>query len=60
MTAALRRWSRRLPAYGLLTLFAAVLLFPLYVTVVNSLHAIGEFLDNPPPSLWPSSPQWKN
>ena len=60
MNAALRRWSRRLPAYALLTLFAAVLLFPLYVTVVNSLHPIGEFLDNPPPSLWPSSPQWKN
>ena len=37
-----------------------MLLFPVYVTVVNSLHPIGEFLDNPPPSLWPSSPQWKN
>ncbi len=60
MNAALRRWSRRLPAYALLTLFAAVLLFPLYVTVVNSLHPIGEFLDNPPPSLWPSSPRWEN
>ena len=56
----LRRWVQRLPAYALLTLCGAALLFPLYVTVVNSLHPIAEFLDDPPPSLWPSSPQWKN
>lgn len=54
------RWPRRAGAYALLALCAALLLFPLYVTVVFSLHPITEFLDNPPPSLWPSSPQWKN
>ena len=61
MTSVLaRRWVRRLPAYAVLVACAAVLLFPLYVTVVDSLHPIQEFLQNPPPSLWPSSPQWKN
>ncbi len=61
MTAAFaRRWLRRLPAYAVLTLCAAVLMFPLYVTVVDSLHPIVEFLQNPPPSLWPSDPQWSN
>ena len=61
MTSAFaRRWLRRLPAYALLTLCAALLLFPLYVTVVDSLHPIGEFINSPPPSLWPSHPQWGN
>jgi len=55
-----RRWVRRVPGYLLLALCAAVLLFPLYVTVVDSLHPIGEFLNSPPPSLWPSHPQWGN
>ena len=54
------RWLRRLPAYGVLALCAAVLLFPLYVTFANSLHPIAEFLQDPPPSLWPSNPQWGN
>ncbi len=61
MTAlALRRWLRRLPAYALLTFLAALLLFPVYVTVVDSLHPIEELVLNPPPSLWPSNPQWGN
>ena len=61
MTDALvHRWLRRVPAYVVLTLLAALLLFPLYVTVVDSLHPIKEFLQNPPPSLWPFDPQWKN
>jgi len=55
-----RRWLRRLPAYALLLACAAVLLFPLYVTVVDSLHPIGEFINSPPPSLWPFHPQWGN
>lgn len=55
-----RRWLRRLPAYALLALCAAVLLFPLYVTAVYGLQPISKFLENPPPSLWPSSPQWQN
>ena len=61
MTSAFaRRWLRRLPAYALLLACAAVLLFPLYVTVVDSLHPIGEFINSPPPSLWPFHPQWRN
>jgi sn-glycerol 3-phosphate transport system permease protein len=55
-----RRWVRRVPAYALLALCAAILMFPLYATIVDSLHPIGEFLNNPPPSLWPSHPQWSN
>ncbi len=51
---------RRLPAYAVLVFFAGVLLFPLYVTVVDSLHPIAQFLQNPPPGLWPSSPEWNN
>ncbi len=60
MTATLRRAVRHAPAYALLIACAAVLLFPLYVTVVYSLHPLGEFLQSTAPSLWPSSPQWAN
>lgn len=61
MTSAIaRRWLRRIPAYALLTMCSALLLFPLYVTFVDSLHPITEFLRDPPPSLWPSDPQWGN
>ena len=42
----LGRWLRRLPAYALLTACAALLMFPLYVTVVYSLHPIAEFLND--------------
>ena len=55
-----RRWLRRLQSYGVLALCAAVLMFPLYVTAVYSLHPIAEFLRNPPPSLWPFDPEWGN
>jgi sn-glycerol 3-phosphate transport system permease protein len=55
-----QRWLRRLPSYALLTVCAAVLLFPLYVTFIYSLHPITEFLNDPPPGLWPSDPQWGN
>lgn len=55
-----RRWARRMPAYALLALCAAVLMFPLYVLVIDGLHPITEFLDDPPPSLWPSDAQWGN
>jgi len=55
-----QRWLRRLPSYALLTACAAVLLFPLYVTLIYSLHPIIEFLNDPPPGLWPSDPQWDN
>ena len=54
------RWARRAPAYALLLLCAVLLMFPLYVLVVDGLHPIDEFLNDPPPSLWPSDPQWEN
>ena len=60
MPPLMRRWLGRVPAYTLLLVCAAVLLFPLYVTAVFSLHPLVEFLRNPPPDLWPSSPQWEN
>ena len=56
----LGRWLRRLPAYALLIACSALLMFPLYVTIVYSLTPIADFLNDPPPSLWPSSPQWRN
>jgi sn-glycerol 3-phosphate transport system permease protein len=58
MTVA-RRWLRRAPAYALLTACAAVLMFPLYVTAVYSLHDFTAFLEGVP-SLWPSHPHWDN
>ena len=38
---------------------AAILLFPVYVTVVFSLHPLAEFLQEGAPSLWPSW-EWNN
>ena len=60
MQVIARRWVRRAPAYALLLLCAVVLMFPLYVLVIDGLHPIEEFLNDPPPSLWPSHPQWGN
>ncbi|MGB2695380.1 MAG: carbohydrate ABC transporter permease [Dehalococcoidia bacterium] len=60
MTAVMRRAIRHAPAYALLTLCAAILMFPLYVTIVYSLHPLGEFLKTSAPSLWPAHPQWDN
>jgi sn-glycerol 3-phosphate transport system permease protein len=56
----LQRWARRLPAYAVLIVCAAIVLVPLYAAIVDSLHPIGEFLSDPPPSIWPSDPQWSN
>lgn len=55
-----RRFLRRLPSYALLVLCAVLLMFPLYVLFVDGLHPIEEFINDPPPSLWPSDPQWDN
>ncbi len=60
MTPAARRRLGRASAYGLLALFSAILLFPLYVTAVYSLHPLVEFLQDPPPKLWTLNPQWEN
>jgi sn-glycerol 3-phosphate transport system permease protein len=51
-----RRW-RTLGSYALLTAFAVVILFPIYVTIVNSLLAPDQLVHQPPP-LFPTHPQW--
>ena len=60
------RWRRAalllvasLPMYALLIVSAVVILFPLYLTFVDSLQPISKLLQYPP-ELWTSSPQWSN
>jgi len=48
-----------LPVYALLLASAAVILFPLYMTVVDSLQPVTKLLTYPP-DFWPGSPQWSN
>lgn len=59
----LRRFALRavmsLPMYVLLVASAAVILFPLYMTGVDSLQPITTLLTYPP-HLWPSHPLWNN
>jgi sn-glycerol 3-phosphate transport system permease protein len=52
-----RRRLRTLGSYAMLTAFAIIILFPVYVTVVNSLLAPDQLTQQPPP-LFPTSPQW--
>lgn len=52
-----RRGLRTLGTYALLTAFAVIVLFPIYVTIVNSLLAPDKLVQQPPP-LFPTSPQW--
>lgn len=61
-----RRWRRLLiravasvPMYALLTASAAVILFPLYMTVVDSLQPLEKLLTFPP-DFWPDDPLWSN
>jgi sn-glycerol 3-phosphate transport system permease protein len=58
--AARRRRRLRLAlSYGGLTLAAAVILFPVYMAVVNSLLKEGQ-IARQPPLLFPTQPQWHN
>jgi sn-glycerol 3-phosphate transport system permease protein len=52
-----RRRLRTLGSYAVLTVFAIIILFPIYVTVVNSLLAPDQLVHQPPP-LFPTNPQW--
>jgi len=52
-----RRRLRTLGSYALLTAFAIIILFPIYVTIVNSLLAPDQLVHQPPP-LFPTNPQW--
>ncbi len=53
------RVARSLPVYVLLILSAAIILFPLYMTVVDSLQPINKLLSYPP-EFWPRHPVWSN
>ena len=59
----LRRFAIRglanLPVYALLIASAAVILFPLYMTIIDSLQPIQNLLTYPP-HFWASHPLWKN
>jgi sn-glycerol 3-phosphate transport system permease protein len=52
-----RRRPRTTASYVFLTVAAVVLLFPLYITVVNSLLPTGSIAHQPPP-LFPLHPVW--
>jgi sn-glycerol 3-phosphate transport system permease protein len=45
--------------YAVLSVLAFVVLFPLYITVVNSLLTPAQ-IGNRPPSLFPTDPQWES
>ena len=60
VTATARRPRRRLRtigSYTLLTVGALIILFPIYVTIVNSLLSPDQLVHQPPP-LFPTNPQW--
>jgi sn-glycerol 3-phosphate transport system permease protein len=45
--------------YALLSMLAVVVLFPIYITVVNSLLRIDQ-ITSKPPTLFPTDPRWGN
>lgn len=54
------RWLRRARMAGrylLLTVLAAIVVFPIYITVVNSLLSPAEIAGRPP-TLFPTNPDW--
>src|ERR1039458_1109404 len=53
-----RRW-RTVGSYTLLSVGAVIVLFPLYITVVNSLLKPNQLSQQPPP-FFPFHPQWHN
>jgi len=52
-----RQGLRKFGAYVALTIGAIIVLFPIYITVVNSLLAPDQLVRQPPP-LVPTDPQW--
>jgi len=56
---ARHRRLRTLGSYALLTAGAIIVLFPIYVTIVNSLLVPDQLVEQPPP-LFPTNPQWHN
>ncbi|MFN8027631.1 MAG: hypothetical protein U0W40_15110, partial [Acidimicrobiia bacterium] len=62
--AELRRQKRRrrlgkVARYALLTFLAIVILFPIYITIVNSL-LIPADITRRPPKFFPTDPQWSS
>ena len=53
------RRLRTLGAYVALTAGGIIVLFPIYVTIVNSLLRPDQLVEQPPP-LFPTHPQWHN
>lgn len=53
------RTVRTILRYVLLTFAALVILFPLYITVVNSLLPVSKIAGRPP-TFFPTDPQWGN
>jgi ABC-type glycerol-3-phosphate transport system permease component len=51
------RTARRVVRYFFLTLLAAIVLFPMYITVVNSLLTSLQ-ITSTPPTFFPTDPQW--
>jgi sn-glycerol 3-phosphate transport system permease protein len=54
-----KRIGAAVPMYALLFLSAAIILFPLYMTVVDSLQTLDKLLSFPP-DFWPDAPRWSN
>jgi sn-glycerol 3-phosphate transport system permease protein len=52
-----RHGLRTIGSYTLLTAGAVIVLFPIYVTIVNSLLPLNQLVHQPPP-LFPTNPQW--
>jgi sn-glycerol 3-phosphate transport system permease protein len=52
-----RRGLRTVGSYILLTAGAIIILFPVYITIVNSLLPTDQLVHQPPP-LFPTDPQW--
>jgi ABC-type glycerol-3-phosphate transport system permease component len=56
---AARRILTGLPMYALLLASSVIILFPLYMTVVDSLQPLNKLITYPP-DFWPDAPQWSN
>jgi sn-glycerol 3-phosphate transport system permease protein len=52
-----RRGLRTVGSYILLSVGAIIILFPVYITIVNSLLPTDQLVHQPPP-LFPTDPQW--
>jgi sn-glycerol 3-phosphate transport system permease protein len=54
-----RRIAKKVARYTLLTVLAVIVLFPIYITVVNSLLTPAQITQQPP-KFFPTNPQWSS